>query len=108
MAVAAYEHDEDTIPKKVARETAGGRWSPITRCISSLETKAWTAPDSPKPSTSAHSVSQNMKNASRRLCQMSFIGPLGPHEAGDGGRCLGHLGVCVRAGARHRLPHAVG
>src|SRR5947209_15583070 len=67
MAVAAYEHEEDTIPKKVARPTAAGRWSPITRCISSLETKACTAPESPKPNTSAQRVSQNMTKPSRSL-----------------------------------------
>src|SRR5438270_3736748 len=93
------------MPKNVARAVAFGRWSPIIRCISSLETNACTAPDSPKPSTSAHSVSQNMKNASRRLCQMSVIS--GTHETGDGGRRLGHLGVCLGAAARHRLPHAM-
>src|SRR5947209_161925 len=55
------------MPKKLARAISLGPWPPRARCISARETNAWTAPDSPKPSTSAHSVSQNMKNASRRL-----------------------------------------
>src|SRR4051794_15332981 len=59
------------MPKNEPRTTDRGPWSPRTRCISSLETKAWTAPDSPKPRTSAHSVSQNMKKPSRRLSPMS-------------------------------------
>ena len=59
------------MPNALARATAAGRWSPIVRCISSWDTKACTAPDRPKPSTSGHSVSQNMKKASRRLRPMS-------------------------------------
>ena len=39
-------------------------------CISSRETNACTAPDSVKPSTSAHSVAQNMKKPSVRLSPM--------------------------------------
>ena len=66
IAVAAYEQLDDTMPKPDARATAAGRWSPSTRCISSLDTKACTAPDRPKPRTSAQSVSQNMK---KRLAQ---------------------------------------
>ena len=72
IAVAAYEQDELTIPKNVARPTAPGPWSPKARCISSLETNAWTTPDSVKPSTSAQRVPQNMKNPSRRLSRMLF------------------------------------
>ena len=53
------------------RATAAGRWSPMTRCIRRFDTNACTAPESVKPRTSAHSVSQNMKNASRRLSPMS-------------------------------------
>ena len=67
MAVAAYEHDDDTMPKPLARATAAGPWSPRVRCICSWETKACTAPDRPKPNTRGHSVSQNMKKPSRTL-----------------------------------------
>src|SRR5438477_11988150 len=63
IAVAAYEQLDETMPKPLARATAFGPWSPRTRCISSFDTNAWTAPESVNPSTSAHSVSQNMKNA---------------------------------------------
>src|SRR4051812_23661505 len=42
-------------------------YSPIARRISLRETKAWTAPERAKPKTSAHNVSQNMKNASCKL-----------------------------------------
>ena len=51
--------------------TVRGLWSPMTRCIASFETNACTAPDSPNPRTSAHSVSQNMKKPSRRLSPTS-------------------------------------
>ncbi len=37
----------------------------MTRCICRFDTNACTAPDSENPSTSAHNVPQNMKNASR-------------------------------------------
>src|SRR5579875_1604411 len=43
--------------------------------MAARETNACTAPDSPKPSTSAHRVAQNMKNASRRLRPMSPSAP---------------------------------
>src|SRR2546421_2231907 len=42
----------------------------ITRCIRDRETKACTTPESPKPKMSGHSVSQNMKNAIRKLSAM--------------------------------------
>ena len=41
------------------------------RCIERRVTKAWTTPESVKPRIRAQSVSQNMKNASRRLRPMS-------------------------------------
>src|SRR2546422_9527613 len=47
-----------------------GRWSPMTRCIWERETKACTAPERPNPKISGQSVSQNMKNAMRRLSAM--------------------------------------
>src|SRR3982074_43194 len=59
------------MPKPEARTTAAGRWSPRTPRMSSFETKACTAPERPKPRTSAHSVSQNMKKASRTPQPMS-------------------------------------
>src|SRR6266542_4245157 len=59
------------MPKPVARATDGGRWSPSTRCISSFDTNACTAPESPKPRTSAQSVTQNMKKPSHRLSPTS-------------------------------------
>ena len=71
MAEAAYEHEDETMPKREARVTAAGRWLPMERCIESWLTKAWTAPERPKPRTRGHRVSQNMKNASRRLRPMS-------------------------------------
>ena len=40
--------------------------------MSSFDVNACTAPDSVNPRMSAHSVSQNMKNASRRLSTMSL------------------------------------
>src|ERR1700682_4950020 len=67
MALAAYEQDEDAAPRIDAPASVRGRWSPITRCIWERETKAWTTPESPNPKMSGHSVSQNMKNAIRRL-----------------------------------------
>ena len=76
MAVAAYEHDDESIPKAVARPTAGRWWSPNLARIGSRLTKAWTAPESPKPKMSGQSVTQNMKKASRsdRPMSMSTIG----------------------------------
>ena len=67
MADAAYEHDDDRAPNMPARVIAAGRWSPRRARICSRDTNACTAPDRPNPTTSAHSVSQNMLNASRRL-----------------------------------------
>ena len=66
-ALAAYEHEELAMPSSELRASAAGPCRPMTRCICPRDTKACTAPDSAKPSTSAHSVSQNMKKASRRL-----------------------------------------
>ena len=60
MADAAYEQEDETMPKPVARATAAGRWSPSEARIWSFDTNAWTAPDSVKPRTRAHRVSQNM------------------------------------------------
>ncbi len=48
------------MPNPEARRTAAGRWSPSVACSSRRDTKAWTAPESPKPSTRAQRVSQNM------------------------------------------------
>ncbi len=68
IAVAAYEQLDDTIPKPDARATDRG---PVVAQHAlhavACDTNACTAPDSVKPRISAHSVSQNMKNASRRL-----------------------------------------
>ena len=41
----------------------------MARRISDRETNACTAPDKTNPSTRAHSVAQNMKNASSNPCQ---------------------------------------
>src|SRR5664280_1318730 len=60
IADAAYEQLEDIMPYPEARTTALGRCVPSLARIWSLETKAWTIPDSVKPSTSAQSVSQNI------------------------------------------------
>jgi hypothetical protein len=57
IAVAAYEHDDDTTPSPLARVTAPARWSPRTRCISPGDPKACTAPASEKPKISGQSVS---------------------------------------------------
>src|SRR5205085_3992151 len=90
------------------RATDAGRWSPRTRCMSSLDTNACTTPESPKPRTRAQSVSQNMKKPSLRLSTMSCTTAASAlEEAGDGrgrlvdlGRTLGLVGV-------DRLGHAV-
>src|SRR2546423_13447068 len=114
------------MPKTDARATVRGRWSPSIRCISSLDTKACTTPDSPNPSTRAHKVSQNMKKPSRRLsptspgliqarrCVVTSLPP-GPRrpvrsrsdQAGDRRRRLGHLLLRTGAAFGHRLRHAV-
>src|SRR5205085_2837727 len=66
-ALAAYEHEELTIPSALDLATVPDRWSPRTRCISPRETKACTAPERPKPSTSAQNVSKNIQKPSARL-----------------------------------------
>jgi hypothetical protein len=66
IADAAYEQLDDTMPKNVALATVLGLWSPRRFRICSLETNAWTIPERVKPRMRAQSVSQNMKNASRR------------------------------------------
>src|SRR6266480_651667 len=71
IAVAAYEQLDDTMPKPVARATGLAPWAPRARRISSRETNACTAPESVNPRINAHSVSQNMKNASRTLSPIS-------------------------------------
>src|SRR5207248_9472273 len=98
---------------------------PSTRCISSLDTKACTTPESPNPSTRAHKVSQNMKKPSRRLSPTSpgliqarrCVTSLPPgtrrrvgsrsDQSGDRRRRLGHLLLCTCAAFGHRFRHAV-
>jgi hypothetical protein len=83
-ALAAYEHEELAMPRSELRVRAAGPCRPMTRCIWPRDTKACTAPDSAKPSTSAHSVSQNMKNASRRLSPIVTSTPM-PSSIPPGG-----------------------
>ena len=78
MADAAYEQDDETMPYPEARATDAGRWSPSLARIWSLETNAWTTPERVKPSTRAHSVSQNMNRPSRRPRPMSTSTPAAP------------------------------
>ena len=75
-ALAAYEHEELAMPRSELRVRAAGPCRPMTRCIWPRDTKACTAPESPKPSTSAQSVSQNMKKASRRLSPIVTSTPM--------------------------------
>src|SRR4051794_38075310 len=72
IADAAYEHDDDAAPKRVARTISRGRRRPSRCSISERETNACTAPEIPKPWTSAQRVTQNMKNASRSEWAMSI------------------------------------
>src|SRR5262249_21925049 len=89
----------------------------ITRCIWSFDTKACTAPDSAKPRISAHSVCQNMKNASRALSPRSCTvmkasewitarSRLRADEARDRGRRLGDLVLGCRAALADRVGDA--
>ncbi|CAB4905586.1 unannotated protein [freshwater metagenome] len=59
-ALAAYEHDELTIPKKVAFASVAAESSPRDSRIRFLDTKAWTTPESANPRTSAQKVSKNI------------------------------------------------
>src|SRR5579862_1645711 len=114
------------MPSPLARATAAGRWVPSACSIRWRGTNACTAPERPKPSTSGHRVSQNMKNPSRRLrpthttadaargTAMAVVTgpsrrrvPSRPHEPGDGGRGFGHLLVGRRPARRERVAHAV-
>ena len=72
IADAAYEHEEEAAPKRVARRTSRGPRRPSTRCMSTRGTNACTAPEIPKPRIRAHSVAQNMKKASRSEWPMSI------------------------------------
>ena len=65
IAEAAYEHEDETIPKPAALPTALGERVPRAACIRSFETKAWTMPDSVNPRINAQRVSHSMKKASR-------------------------------------------
>ena len=58
--------------------TAAGPWSPSLDWMARRLTKAWTAPDNPKPRMRGHRVSQNMKNPSRRLLAMVSAHPMTP------------------------------
>src|SRR5437763_15157063 len=76
--------------------------------MSSLETNACTTPDSPKPSTSAHNVSQNMKKPSLRLSTtLCTTAASALQEAGDRGRRLVDLGRDLGLVGVDRVGHAV-
>src|SRR5919197_810535 len=62
-ATAAYEQGDEAAPRPLARQSERGESSGSSRLISALETTACTAPDSAKPRTSAHRISQHMANA---------------------------------------------
>ena len=103
IADAAYEQLDDAMPYPDARAIAAGRCVPSFACIAAFETKAWTTPDSVKPSTSAQSVSQSMKRASRTTStdigeydHVARAGRSRPHQTRDGGRGLGDLRVLLR------------
>lgn len=63
-ALAAYEHDELTMPKIDARATVLGLWSPNNSRIRLRDTKAWIKPDSVNPKTKAQKVSKNIHQPS--------------------------------------------
>ena len=75
-ATAAYEHDEDAAPRRVAivrlRAPASGR----RRVISALDTTAWTTAERRNPRISAQVISQAMPKANdsaRRTASMAGI-----------------------------------
>src|SRR5919201_5710258 len=63
---AAYEHELEATPNRVASVRLRGESSPSRRAIERWETTAWTAPDRAKPRISGHSTSQAMLKASVR------------------------------------------
>ena len=82
--------------------------------MDSRPTKAWTAPESPKPRMSGQRVSQNMKNPSRneRPISTSTVAVasmrLGADEPGDRRRSLVQLLGGLVATLAHGVGHAVG
>ena len=62
IAEAAYEQDDDNIPKADALTTAPGRWDPMTRSIPERLAQAWTTPEMLKPRASGQSVAQNISH----------------------------------------------
>ena len=105
------------MPKPEALATAPARWSPSVACIWSLDTNACTAPERVKPRTRAHSVSQNMKNASRRLRPTSAtvmnpatraftIGPGGRSRRTPRPACVGLVTTGVD-GVAHAVGHVL-
>jgi hypothetical protein len=71
-ATAAYEHDEDAIPRAVALRSDFAERSGRRRVISLLETAAWTIPERANPRIRAHRISQNMEKLRLSACS---IGP---------------------------------
>ena len=65
-ALAAYEHDELTMPNNEARATVLGLWSPKSSRIRLRDTKACIKPDSVKPKTKAQKVSKNIHQPSSK------------------------------------------
>src|SRR3954451_17651934 len=122
IAVAAKEQLDEIMPNPVERATAGARWSPISRCMSSLDTNVCTAPDRVKPRTSAHSVAQNMKNASLTLSTTAIsqqreatvlprnarVTRSRPDQTGDGGGRFVEFVVGGLATGGERFGDAVG
>ncbi len=62
-ATAAYEHELEAIPNKVARVRFFGESPPSAFAIAWWETTAWTTPERAKPSTSGQRISHNMLQA---------------------------------------------
>src|SRR2546427_6000517 len=77
-----------------------GESSGSSRLISDLDTTAWTTAESPKPSTSAQRISQNIENAK---CSASTIAPgTDAMKIKALSRSCGH-----RDGSLHSLPVVV-
>src|SRR5665213_2778626 len=63
-AALAYEHDELAAPKPVASAICRITSRPSARCIRSLDTSAWTAPESAKPRMRLQPTCHAMPSAS--------------------------------------------
>src|SRR5437764_463659 len=67
-ATAAYEHDDDAMPRPVAIARARGESSPSARITASRRTTARTIADSRNPRISAHRISHVIDPAIANAC----------------------------------------